>query len=88
MTLREGTSRDLLVESDRGAVRGIRRRGVRSWRGIPYGADTGGVHRFRAPSPAPGWDGVRDATEFGPVTNGCVPGVRDFSASILISASS
>lgn len=67
MTLREGTSRDLLVESDRGAVRGIRRRGVRSWRGIPYGADTGGVHRFRAPSPAPGWDGVRDATEFGPV---------------------
>ena len=67
MSLREGTSHDLLVESDRGAVRGIRRRGVRIWRGIPYAASTAGDGRFRAPRLAPGWDGVRDASEFGPV---------------------
>jgi para-nitrobenzyl esterase len=56
-----------LVETDAGAVRGVRRGGVRSWRGIPYGASTAGEHRFRAPRPAAGWDGVRDAVEFGPV---------------------
>lgn len=56
-----------LVETDAGAVRGVRRNGVRRWRGIPFGASTGGEHRFRAPRPAPGWDGVRDAIEFGPV---------------------
>ena len=66
-SLREETSRDLLVETDRGAVRGIRRRGVRMWRGIPYAASTGGARRFRAPEPAPPWDGVRDASTFGPV---------------------
>ena len=56
-----------LVETDAGAVRGVRRGGVRSWRGIPYGGSTGGERRFRSPSPAQGWDGVRDAAEFGPV---------------------
>ena len=40
---------------------------VRSWRGIPYGADTAGERRFRAPSPVAAWSGVRQCTEFGPV---------------------
>ena len=57
----------LLVETDAGAVRGARRSGVRRWRGIPYAASTAGERRFRAPLPAPGWDGVRDATNYGPV---------------------
>ncbi|KQZ09610.1 carboxylesterase [Agromyces sp. Root1464] len=59
--------RALVVETETGAVRGVRRHGVRCWRGIPYAASTGGEFRFRAPRPAPGWDGVRDAVEFGPV---------------------
>jgi para-nitrobenzyl esterase len=67
MSLRVETSLDLLVETDRGAVRGIRRRGVRMWRGIPYAASTGGARRFGAPEPAPPWDDVRDASTFGPV---------------------
>ncbi|WP_395245115.1 carboxylesterase/lipase family protein [Agromyces sp. MMS24-K17] len=57
----------LIVETDGGPVRGAHRRGLRMWRGIPYGADTGGPGRFRAPRPAPGWDVVRDAIDFGPV---------------------
>ena len=40
---------------------------VRSWRGIPYGADTSGPNRFLEPRPAPSWEGVRDCWEFGPV---------------------
>ena len=67
MLLREGTQRDLVVETDAGAVRGIRRRGVRLWRGIPYAAAPAGELRFRAPRPTPGWEGVRDASAFGPV---------------------
>lgn len=57
----------LVVETDAGAVRGARRRGIRSWRGIPYAASTAGDGRFRAPRPALGWDGVREASDFGPV---------------------
>lgn len=40
---------------------------VRSWRGIPFGADTSGDNRFRAPRPAPAWEGIRYCSEFGPV---------------------
>lgn len=40
---------------------------VRSWRGIPFGADTSGAGRFAAPRPAASWAGVRDCTEFGAV---------------------
>ncbi|WP_127794871.1 carboxylesterase/lipase family protein [Agromyces sp. LHK192] len=57
----------LIVETGRGAVRGVRAPGLRRWRGIPYAASTAGEARFRSPRPAEGWDGVRDATRFGPV---------------------
>jgi para-nitrobenzyl esterase len=57
----------LVADLGEGAVRGIRRRGVRLWRGIPYAAAPAGELRFRAPRPSPGWDGVRDASAFGPV---------------------
>ncbi|GAA1762763.1 carboxylesterase/lipase family protein [Agromyces humatus] len=72
MTLRTGPGQRLdeghsIVETDRGAVRGARRRGVRIWRGIPYAADTSGDRRFRAPLPALAWDDVRDAFAYGPV---------------------
>lgn len=40
--------------------------GVRTWKGVPFGADTSGNGRFRAPEPAPGWYGVRDCTSYGP----------------------
>lgn len=58
----------LVVGTTAGYVRGLvdPLTGVRTWRGIPFGADTSGPHRFRAPRvPAP-WKGVRDATEFSP----------------------
>ncbi|GAA1509976.1 para-nitrobenzyl esterase [Agromyces terreus] len=57
----------LIVETDGGAVRGVRERGIRAWRGIPYAAAPVGPLRFLAPTAAPGWDGVRDAARFGPV---------------------
>jgi len=41
--------------------------GSHVWRGVPFAADTGGENRWRAPRPAPAWDGVREALEFAPV---------------------
>lgn len=66
MLLREGTTgRDLVVDTDTGAVRGIRRREVRMWRGIPYAASTAGDGRFRSPRPVAGWHGIREAYSVG-----------------------
>ena len=44
----------------RGAVNG----GVASFKGVPYGADTSGTHRFMAPKPPIPWAGVRDALAY------------------------
>jgi para-nitrobenzyl esterase len=49
-----------------GAVRGTLERGIAVFRGIPYAAPPVGPLRFDAPAPPAPWDGVRDATAFGP----------------------
>lgn len=36
------------------------------FRGVPYAAPPAGDARWKAARPHPGWDGVRDATEYGP----------------------
>jgi len=49
-----------------GTVRGEALDGVDRYLGIPYAAAPFGANRFRAPRTAAAWDGVRDATAFGP----------------------
>lgn len=41
--------------------------GAHVWRGVPFAADTSGDNRWRAPRPAPAWEGTREATAFAPV---------------------
>ncbi|MDT7744688.1 MAG: para-nitrobenzyl esterase [Actinomycetota bacterium] len=55
------------VKTTAGVVRGRAGRGVHVWRGIRYAAPPVGPRRLRAPEPPERWEGVRDATEFGPV---------------------
>ena len=56
-----------VVETNSGKIRGFTREGVHIFRGVAYGASTGGKNRFMPPQkPAP-WAGVRSALYFGEV---------------------
>lgn len=55
-----------VVVTGAGSVRGTAADGIASFKGIPYAAAPVGALRFAAPEPAPAWDGVRDATAYGP----------------------
>ncbi|HUZ12445.1 MAG TPA: carboxylesterase family protein [Caulobacteraceae bacterium] len=54
-----------LAETAYGAVSGELQDGINVFRGIPYGAPTGGGDRFMPAEPPRPWGGVRRATRFG-----------------------
>lgn len=55
-----------VVVAPAGALKGESLQGVNAFRGIPYAEAPTRQRRWRAPVPASHWEGVRDATEFGP----------------------
>jgi para-nitrobenzyl esterase len=60
------TAGKALVSIAQGTLAGrVDATGVRSFKGIPYARPPVGDRRWRAPAPAPGWKGVRDAGRFG-----------------------
>jgi len=56
-----------VVETTSGKVQGIATAGIKEFKGIPYGANTGGKNRFMPPrKPAP-WTGVRECFGHGQI---------------------
>ncbi|MBB5783871.1 carboxylesterase/lipase family protein [Nonomuraea jabiensis] len=54
-----------VARTDTGLVRGARADGVDRFLALPYAAPPVGELRWRAPRPAPAWQGVRDASQWG-----------------------
>jgi len=68
------------VETRHGVVRGMANTGIKVFRGIPYGADTGGKNRFMPPRQPAAWGGVRSAMAYGPISPQTPSGYRsDYS---------
>jgi carboxylesterase type B len=56
---------ELVVRTDKGAVRGAVSYGVEGFLGIPYAAPPVGRLRWQPPRPAAAWRGIRPAADFG-----------------------
>ncbi|MFC9595479.1 carboxylesterase/lipase family protein [Streptomyces sp. NPDC056944] len=54
------------IRTRNGVLRGSLKDGVAAFLGVPYAQAPVGALRFRAPEPAEPWEGVREATAFGP----------------------
>ncbi|PKM22570.1 MAG: carboxylesterase [Gammaproteobacteria bacterium HGW-Gammaproteobacteria-14] len=55
-----------MIEIASGKLTGLKKQGVREYRGIPFAAPPMGENRFRAPQPVTPWAGVRVADAFRP----------------------
>ncbi len=57
-----------IAETSAGKIAGTMERKVFTFKGVPYGAPTGGKRRFLPPLPVTPWSKVRYCTDFGPIS--------------------
>ena len=69
-----------------GRVRGTDAAGIRTFKGVPYGATTAGKNRFMPPLEPAKWTGVRDALEYGPSAPQREPGVQPGASSLAVAS--
>jgi para-nitrobenzyl esterase len=62
-----GNSDPTVATVDTGALKGVEAAGVISFKGVPYAAPPVGDLRWRAPARAAKWQGVREASAYGPI---------------------
>jgi para-nitrobenzyl esterase len=83
----EATPRFVEAATTHGRLRGFEAaNGIKTFRGIPYGASTAGQNRFMPPAPAAKWTGVREALEFGPSAPQREPGVERAGSPLAVAA--
>jgi para-nitrobenzyl esterase len=64
------------VETTSGKVQGIANTGIKEFRGIPYGAPTGGKNRFMPPKKPVSWTGVRECFGHGQISPQTISDLR------------
>ena len=55
----------VVAETAFGKIRGVDNNGIKTFKGIPYGANTADANRFMPPAEPADWSGVRDALAYG-----------------------
>ena len=76
-TLRSARGADqkfVVAETAFGKIRGTDVEGIKTFKGVPYGASTAGKNRFMPPVDPANWTGVRDALAYGPSAPQTDPG--------------
>jgi para-nitrobenzyl esterase len=71
------------VETTCGQVQGIANGAIKQFKGIPYGAPTGGPNRYMPPRKPESWSGVRDCFAYGQISPQ-VPMDLNFEYAMLI----
>jgi para-nitrobenzyl esterase len=56
------------VETTNGKILGIANGAIKEFKGIPYGAPTGGANRFMPPQPPRKWAGVKECIGYGQIS--------------------
>jgi para-nitrobenzyl esterase len=69
-SIHAGQSREIFctAETISGRVQGLVTSGIKTFKGVPYGASTAGANRFMPPRKPTPWRGVHDACGFGQVS--------------------
>jgi para-nitrobenzyl esterase len=62
-----GSSDPTIATIETGQLKALQANGVLAFKGIPYAAPPTGAMRWKAPARAAKWDGVKDATAYGPI---------------------
>ena len=76
----------VVADTAYGRIRGLEVRGIKVFKGVPYGASTGGANRFMPPVAPAKWTGVRDALAYGPSAPQTEPGARRAASEIAVAA--
>jgi para-nitrobenzyl esterase len=73
----------VVADTRSGKVQGMNIGGIKAFKGIPYGASTGGKNRYMPPQKPASWTGVRDAFEFGQISPQVMADTRGDYAALI-----